>query len=75
MRNKSEKEIEAEARGPIVCPGCGLTRPERSPPVDASVPELTAALRYAICCNKDCLGLRGTGCHHCHHPSFWKGNK
>lgn len=46
---------------PIICPGCGH---KRTPGDPLAVAELDA------CCNPACLGQWGTGCWHCHHPSF-----
>lgn len=46
---------------PILCPGCGH---KRTPGEPLAVAELDA------CCNPACRGQWGTGCWHCHHPSF-----
>lgn len=48
---------------PIICPGCQKTRPR-------SVDEARQS-DYVYCCNPRCRGRWGTGCYHCHSPTFW----
>lgn len=38
-----------------VCPGCGAGQFEKE----------------YDCCNDECNGEWGTGCYHCHHPSYY----
>lgn len=40
-----------------------MTEPRRCP----SCGDIDAA-----CCNPECKGQWGTGCHHCHHQSYWR---
>lgn len=57
----------------IHCPRCKKPRPTAEE-IGAGVESYVAAMdAYHPCCNPTCGGKSGTGCYHCHHPSFWKG--
>ena len=58
----------------IICPGCGKTRPEH----DSEIPRdewRDSVDAYGPCCHGKCGGEWGTGCYHCHHPSFWERDR
>lgn len=59
----------------VFCPGCFKRRPDWIPLENRGKKDWDAVLAYSMCCNKECNGDWGTGCHHCHHPRFWRDNQ
>lgn len=55
----------------IYCPICNKKRPNSEDVRDVGEQEFARIMSsYDPCCNSNCKGHWGTGCWHCHHPSF-----
>ncbi len=56
---------------PVICPKCGVPRPTAEQYEAGQAVFEAAWLAHRVCCNPLCRGLWGTGCFHCHDPSYY----